>query len=113
MRADVAEINKLPMQRRFPLLRFDRPNCLEVKTAPRRMLLQPRRLKSECSPAALTNHKPRRSKNGDAGYIHPDLDDLRASQQRMTDYLLAQIKPKPIGGKKRSGNVIEFKSARG
>ena len=99
------------MQRRFPLLRFDRPNCLEVKTAPRRMLLQPRRLKSECSPAALTNHKPRRSKNGDAhaGYIHPDLDDLRESQQRMTDYLLEQIKPKPGRGKRRSDNVVAFK----
>ena len=34
----------MPMQRRFRLQRFDRPNCLEVKTAPPRMLLQPRRL---------------------------------------------------------------------
>ena len=50
----------------------------------------------------LTNHKPKRAKNGDAhsGYIHPDLDDLRHSQQAMTDYLLAQIKPtKPGKGK--------------
>ena len=42
-----------------------------------------------------------------AGYIHPDLDDLRASQQLMTDYLLAQIEPKPKG-KKRSDNVVKF-----
>ena len=52
---------------------------------------------------ALTNHKPRLSNNGDphAGYIHPDLDDLRVSQQLMTDYLLAQINPLPGKGKKR------------
>ena len=42
---------------------------------------------------ALTNHRPKRGKSGDAhaGYIHPDLDDLRASQQAMTDYLKMQI----------------------
>jgi integrase len=58
---------------------------------------------SDAHQRALTNHKPRRSNNGDAhaGYIHPDIDDLRESQQRMTDYLLAQIKPKPNKGKKR------------
>ena len=52
---------------------------------------------SDAHQRALTNHKPRRSKNGDAhaGYIHPDLDDLRVSQQLMTDYLLAQINPLP------------------
>ena len=51
--------------------------------------------------ALLTNHKLKRVKNGDAhaGYIHPDLDDLRHSQQSMTDYLLAQIKPTPDRGK--------------
>ena len=61
----------------------------------------------------LTNHKLKRAKNGDshAGYIHPDLDDLRASQQHMTDYLLAQIKPKPGKGKKSGGNVVQFKAA--
>jgi hypothetical protein len=36
---------------------------------------------------------------------------LRESQQRMTDYLLAQIKPKPSKGKKRGDNVVEFKRA--
>jgi integrase len=58
---------------------------------------------SDAHQRALTNHKPRRSKNGDAhaGYIHPDLDDLRASQQRMTDYLLTQVKLTPSKGKKR------------
>ncbi len=68
---------------------------------------------SDAHQRALTNHKPRRSKNGDAhaGYIHPDLDDLRESQQRMTDFLLEQIKPKPGSGKKRTGNVVEFKRA--
>jgi integrase len=59
----------------------------------------------------LTNHKLKRVKNdAHAGYIHPDIDDLRESQQRMTDYLLAQIEPKPGKGKK-SGNsvVLQFK----
>lgn len=66
---------------------------------------------SDSHQRALTNHKPRRTKNGDAhaGYIHPDLDDLRESQQAMTDYLLAQIKPKPGKGKKRDSNVVDFK----
>jgi integrase len=61
---------------------------------------------SDTHQRALTNHKPRRSNNGDAhaGYIHPDLDDLRVSQQRMTDYLLTQIKPKP-GKRKKSGQT--------
>src|ERR1700704_3277388 len=68
---------------------------------------------SDAHQRALTNHKPKRAKNGDAhaGYIHPDLDDLRESQQHMSDYLLEQIKPKPGRGKKRGGtdNVIAFK----
>jgi integrase len=68
---------------------------------------------SDSHQRALTNHKPKRAKSNDAhaGYIHPDLDDLRESQQRMTDYLLAQIKPKPSKGKKRGDNVVEFKRA--
>ncbi len=63
---------------------------------------------SDAHQRALTNHKPRRSKNGDAhaGYIHPDLDDLRVSQQRMTDYLLAQIRPSRRRPKRGHGNVI-------
>jgi integrase len=59
----------------------------------------------------LTNHALKRAKTGDAhsGYIHPDLDDLRKSQQRMTDFILAKIDPKPTKGKKRSGNnVVPF-----
>ena len=58
----------------------------------------------------LTNHKLKRVKNdAHAGYIHPDLDDLRHSQQLMTDYLLAQIKPtKPGKGNKHGGNVVKF-----
>ena len=61
---------------------------------------------SDSHQRTLTNHKPKRAKNGDAhaGYIHPDLEDLRHSQQLMTDYLLAQIEPKP--GK---GNVVLLK----
>ena len=61
---------------------------------------------SDSHQRALTNHKPKRAKNGDAhaGYIHPDLDDLLASQQLMTDYLLAQIEPKP-----GRGNVVLLK----
>jgi integrase len=59
---------------------------------------------------ALTNHKPKRARNGDAhaGYIHPDLDDLRESQQRITDYLLTQIAP-PSNGKKRDDNVVRLR----
>jgi Arm DNA-binding domain/Phage integrase family len=66
---------------------------------------------SDAHQRALTNHKPKRAKSSDAhqGYIHPDLDDLRKSQQLMTNYLLAQIKPKPGRGKKRGGNVVPFK----
>ena len=30
------------------------------------------------------------------------------SQQAMTDYLLAQIKPKPGKGKKHGDNVVKF-----
>ena len=70
---------------------------------------------SDAHQRTLTNHKPKRAKNGDshAGYIHPDLDDLRVSQQAMTDYLLAQIKPTPGKGKKHGAtdNVVEFKRA--
>ena len=56
----------------------------------------------------LTNHKIRFSNNGDVheGYNHPDIDDLRASQQFMTDYILAKIDLKPTKGKKRSGNNV-------
>jgi integrase len=56
---------------------------------------------------ALVNHTPRRAKNGDAhqGYVHLGLDDLRISQQRITDYLLAQIKPRPG----RGSNVVPLK----
>ena len=55
---------------------------------------------------ALVNHKPKRGKHGDAhqGYVHRTLDDLRNSQQAMTDYLLAQIEPKP-----GRGNVVLLK----
>ena len=46
---------------------------------------------------ALVNHKPKRGMHGDAhqGYVHVHIDDLRISQQRMTDYLLALIELKP------------------
>ncbi|MHC2578736.1 inhibitor of KinA sporulation pathway (predicted exonuclease) [Bradyrhizobium diazoefficiens] len=59
----------------------------------------------------LTNHKLKKATSGDShsGYIHPDIDDLRESQKLMTEYLLAQIKPKPGKAKQRSGNVYEFK----
>ena len=59
----------------------------------------------------LTNHKIRFSINGDVheGYNHPDLDDLRESQQAMTDFLLAKINPTPTKGKRRNGNnVVPF-----
>jgi integrase len=64
---------------------------------------------SDSHQRALTNHKPKRA-NGDAhaGYIHPDISDLRASQQAITDYLLAQIEPKPGRGKKSGDNVVKF-----
>jgi integrase len=66
---------------------------------------------SDAHQRLLTNHALKRAKTGDAhsGYIHPDLDDLRKSQQRMTDFILAKINPKPTKGKKRSGNnVVPF-----
>jgi integrase len=49
---------------------------------------------------------------GDAhvGYIHADLEDLRRSQEMMSDYLLTMMKPKLVKSKKRSkGNVVPFK----
>jgi hypothetical protein len=59
----------------------------------------------------LTNHKLKRVKNdAHSGYIHPDLDDLRHSQQAMTDYLVAQIKPTtPSKGRKHGGDVVHLK----
>ena len=62
---------------------------------------------------ALTNHKPKRAKNGDAhaGYIHPDLDDLRASQQPMTDYLLAQIRAEARQGQEARRQRGEIQTA--
>jgi integrase len=59
----------------------------------------------------LTNHKIHFSIKGDVheGYNHPDIVDLRESQQKMTDYLLSKISPTPNKGKKRSGNnVVPF-----
>ena len=56
---------------------------------------------SDAHARALTNHKRRRD-DAHAGYIHLHLDDLRVSQQRMTDYLRGQVEPKP--GKR--GNVV-------
>src|SRR4029077_1285187 len=48
---------------------------------------------SDSHQRALTNHKPKRAKHNDShqGYIHLDIEDLRHSQQALTDYLLAQI----------------------
>jgi hypothetical protein len=68
---------------------------------------------SDAHQRALTIHKPTRQ-NGDAhaGYIHPDIDDLREGQQRMTFLFAAQIKPIPVRDKKASGNVIPFGRAR-
>jgi integrase len=65
---------------------------------------------SDAHQRLLTNHALKRVKNdAHAGYIHPDLDDLRESQQRMTDFILGKINPKPTKGKKRSGdNVVPF-----
>ena len=59
---------------------------------------------SDAHQRALTNHKPKRAKHNDShqGYIHLDIEDLRHSQQLMTDYLLAQIKPTPGRGKVRA-----------
>lgn len=71
---------------------------------------------SDSHQRALCNHKAKRAKSNDAheGYIHVDIDDLRESQQRMTDYLLAQIKPKPGKGTKKKGaadNVVSFQKS--
>jgi integrase len=47
----------------------------------------------------LVNHAVPRAMDSHVGYIHPDLDDLRRSQQLMTDYLLSAIKPRDASGK--------------
>lgn len=65
---------------------------------------------SDTHQRALVNHKPKRAKSNDAhaGYIHVDVEDLRAPQQAMTDYLLQQIKLTP-SKRGRKDNVVEFK----
>ncbi|SFJ53176.1 integrase family protein [Bradyrhizobium sp. Gha] len=65
---------------------------------------------SDAHQRALTNHKPKRTKNNDAhaGYIHPDLNDLRNSQQTMTDYLLAQINASRPAKSGKMNNVVAF-----
>jgi integrase len=45
----------------------------------------------------LTNHVLHNGGDAHVGYIHADLEDLRRSQQLMTDFLLAAIKPKTSG----------------
>ena len=56
---------------------------------------------SDAHQRALTNHKRKRG-DAHAGYIHLHMDDLRVSQQRMTDYLRALVEPNPG----QRGNVV-------
>ena len=51
----------------------------------------------------LVNHAIAKKRDAHAGYLHADLDDLRQSQQRMSDYLLNAVTPKP------GGNVVKLK----
>jgi hypothetical protein len=69
---------------------------------------------SDSHARALVDHRPKRAKSNDAhaGYIHLDIDDLRQSQQRMTDYLLTQIAPKPGKDSKRDGDVVQFRNSK-
>ena len=69
---------------------------------------------SDAHQRTLTNHKPKRAKNGDshAGYIHPDLDDLRASQQAMTDYPLAGSSRR-LGRERSTARPTTSSSSRG
>ena len=70
----------------------------------------------------LANHVVPKSGDAHKGYIHPDLDDLRKSQQKMTKFLLGAIhpktKPKRASRPKRaprskpSGNVVPFAKVR-
>ena len=61
---------------------------------------------SDSHARALMNHKPKRGKNGDAhqGYVHVHLMICASHSSAMTDYLLAQIEPKP-----GRGNVVLLK----
>jgi integrase len=43
----------------------------------------------------LTNHAVARSGDAHKAYIHPELQDLRKSQQKMSKFLIRHFKPKP------------------
>jgi len=53
----------------------------------------------------LANHAVPKSRDAHLGYIHPDLEDLRRSQQMMSDFLTTAIKPKPVG------NVVRLRAS--
>ena len=53
----------------------------------------------------LANHAIAKSADAHIGYIHPDLEDLRRSQQMMSDFLVAAITPKP------AGNVVTLRAS--
>ena len=60
----------------------------------------------------LANHVVPKSGDAHMGYIHPDLEDLRESQEKMSKFLVAATQPKPkpkrAAKPKRSGNVVQF-----
>jgi integrase len=64
----------------------------------------------------LANHAVPKSGDAHTGYIHPDVTDLRKSQEKMSKFLLAAIHPKPKPKRatraKPAGNVVPFVKAR-
>jgi integrase len=64
----------------------------------------------------LANHVTNSLGDAHSGYIHADLDDLRASQEKMSEFLVAATRPKPKPKRKQkrarqpkpTGNVVPF-----
>jgi integrase len=61
----------------------------------------------------LQNHVLNIKGDAHMGYNHPDLGDLRKSQQMMSDFLVTAIKPKPKAQRKRASNVVPIRKAAG
>ena len=52
----------------------------------------------------LVNHALAAKRDAHSSYLHADIDDLRKSQQRMSDYLLGCVTPA-----KRGGNIVKLR----
>jgi integrase len=61
----------------------------------------------------LQNHVLNIKGDAHMGYNHPDLGDLRKSQQMMSDFLVTAIKPQPKAQRKRASNVVPIRKAAG